>query len=290
MGDMLVSYKRQHNDIELFEDIAVSNKRQCIDQNKTIQNEHQDDEIEIMEVEQIEQIVTIQIEFPKEIIMEIFYHLSCRDLLKMRTISKEWNGITQLDNIWANLFAGTFGGNPKKIAQRKEVDFKKLHLEFNNFPNAVSHELLQWCIRHHCNKLFKENIIKCQKPYPHNASTPLLYLASVRGNTEIVQILLSDGYSDPNYAHNGDSSPLYVACQENHLDTVKILVANGADIEFKFREGFTPLYVASQRGNIDIVNLLINYFYYNAKHKTGYLLGLHITVCITIGVLLSIRQ
>jgi ankyrin repeat protein len=50
---------------------------------------------------------------------------------------------------------------------------------------------------------------------------------------------------------------LYIACQNGHRKVVEYLISKGADIEARFKDGFTPIYIAAQKGHKNIVELLI---------------------------------
>lgn len=194
-----------------------------------------------------------------ELIMEIFLRLplTCRSLLNCRQVSKNWFELSNDKMIWDYLFNFTFGKLRKNNELWTESIYKAYHLDTINLnPN----ELLRFSIKNNCIGLANSLIVK-HKEQPiksSNRESNHIYLASVRGLTEIVESLITNNYYKPDDTLDGDSTSLYIACQENYLDTVKVLIKHKANIEFSFREGFTPLYVACQRGNIDIVKYLID--------------------------------
>jgi ankyrin repeat protein len=81
---------------------------------------------------------------------------------------------------------------------------------------------------------------------------PLL-IASVRGNKECVETLLSHGAKVD--TKNGEA--LFKAIEEGHLDIVEILLAAGVDVNIQWG-GDTPLYMAVKKGHKDIVLLLLS--------------------------------
>jgi len=86
-------------------------------------------------------------------------------------------------------------------------------------------------------------------------NSTLLYEASFRGHSQMVEMLLDRG-ADVNARTNEGATSLYVAAQNGHLETVRILLANGADIETGFKSR-TPLHIAAQNGHPQVVQLLI---------------------------------
>ena len=194
-------------------------------------------------------------DLPSEIIMEIFFHLPVFSLLNTRSVSVRLLQISQHNLVWNNNFANTFGGLDSGMLLWNELYFKQYHLDSNGLQ---LHDLMKWCVKRHCDVLLKSLLIKHSNQLPLiTQESSLVYIASVRGFTKIVQLLLVYGKYGPDDMRIGDSSPLYVACQEGHFETVKLLIQHKADIDFKFREGFTPLYVACQRGNKNIAEYLI---------------------------------
>ena len=55
---------------------------------------------------------------------------------------------------------------------------------------------------------------------------------------------------------NRRASPLYVASQRGNLDVVKYLLTRGANIEEKFDNGYTPLFIACVEGHPNVVETL----------------------------------
>jgi ankyrin repeat protein len=93
-----------------------------------------------------------------------------------------------------------------------------------------------------------------------DGSTPLCH-AAVRGETEIVALLLSKG-ADPNLYGMHDSTgnyntPLMIAANSNHVETMKLLLSKGAKIDRRSNKGNTPLMEASKRPYELVVKFLI---------------------------------
>jgi len=82
-----------------------------------------------------------------------------------------------------------------------------------------------------------------------------LWIASEKGLTDIVQLLLNAG-ADVNKIYESIPTPLVVAACEGHVKIAQLLLNAGADVN-KAHNGYTPLSMASQQGHIDIVQLLL---------------------------------
>ena len=88
-----------------------------------------------------------------------------------------------------------------------------------------------------------------------NGITPL-HIASVKGNVEEVQDLLSQG-ADINAKDKDGYTPLYYACAINSLAVVKCLIEAGADVNAKSNCGALPLYWASKGEKVAQLKYLI---------------------------------
>jgi ankyrin repeat protein len=81
--------------------------------------------------------------------------------------------------------------------------------------------------------------------------------ASIKGNNEIVLLLLEKG-ADVNIADNDERcTPLQYAISERHQDIVKLLLENKADPDKADNNNQTPLQRAISQGSQDIVKLLL---------------------------------
>ena len=67
-----------------------------------------------------------------------------------------------------------------------------------------------------------------------------LFIASTKGNLEIVHLLLEAGAEKDEVSDSG-ASPLFMACKNNHLKVVQLLLKVKADTNKARRDGATPL-------------------------------------------------
>jgi len=86
-----------------------------------------------------------------------------------------------------------------------------------------------------------------------------LFIASKKGNSEIVSTLLRGGSCPINAKRTKDgATPLHLAVQRRHFSVVRTLLKNGADPNMRTNDGLTPLCVASLNGDDQIISELID--------------------------------
>ena len=102
--------------------------------------------------------------------------------------------------------------------------------------------------------------------YSEKENKTALYIASKKGYTEIVDILLNHKNDAGKYDVIVDSktsikwTPLMVACYYGHMTIATKLIARGADINYQNNtDGFTPLMLAIWRGNTKTATKLLSY-------------------------------
>jgi ankyrin repeat protein len=83
-----------------------------------------------------------------------------------------------------------------------------------------------------------------------------LSLASQNGHIEIVRLLL-DKKADPNIPKQQGPTPLILASVNRHIEIVRLLLEKGADVNMRDNDGLTALILASAKGYINIVRLLL---------------------------------
>ncbi|GAA0370099.1 hypothetical protein GCM10009530_20250 [Microbispora corallina] len=93
---------------------------------------------------------------------------------------------------------------------------------------------------------------------PAQGSTPL-YRAAMRGDQEIVRLLLEYG-ADPDQPSGGDEEglPLCAAACWNHAETVQALLDGGADPDAREAGGWTALLWAAANGNLASADILLD--------------------------------
>lgn len=87
---------------------------------------------------------------------------------------------------------------------------------------------------------------------------PAIVLAAIRGNAQIVELLLDHGALVQTEDYNS-GTPLHAAAVNGHLNVVEILIKHGANIDaVRASNGETPMHAAAEGGNGEIVELLIS--------------------------------
>ena len=88
-----------------------------------------------------------------------------------------------------------------------------------------------------------------------NQFTPL-FLASTRGHTEIVKMLLQSG-AEVNCQEVWGFTPLHGASKSGHFEVAKLLIENGANVSSLTKEKWTPLHLATNNGHVEVAELLL---------------------------------
>ena len=85
-----------------------------------------------------------------------------------------------------------------------------------------------------------------------------IIVASAYGNTEMVDLILSQSGVNVNMKIRGSETAIHYASREGYTDIVGRLLDNGAAPDESNDVGDTPLLLAAKCGYLDIVNILIN--------------------------------
>ena len=85
---------------------------------------------------------------------------------------------------------------------------------------------------------------------------PALLLATSRGYTSVVKLLLEGGADLNSRTDDTKSTALHLATERNYTDIVKLLLEYGADKNAIDEEGKTALIIAAQKGFLEVVKLL----------------------------------
>lgn len=83
----------------------------------------------------------------------------------------------------------------------------------------------------------------------------VLHYAVMRGNPEILQLLLAKGVDVNSRTKNG-TTPLHTAVLYNRYEVAEMLLNKGAEVDAKSSSGATPLAIATTARNRDISELL----------------------------------
>jgi len=108
-------------------------------------------------------------------------------------------------------------------------------------------------------KLVKEYLTRGYNVNHEQEKDSLLMMASLRGNLDIVKLLIQYK-ANVNYRDKWGTSALFNATTLcSSPEVVKILLENGADVNASAIDKITPLSMAVANGNVAIVKLLLQY-------------------------------
>lgn len=105
-----------------------------------------------------------------------------------------------------------------------------------------------------------------------SSATVLLIASSFKGYEKIVEFLISNG-ADVNYKGKDGKTPLMLAAGTS-FETTKILIENGADVNAKAEDGMTAFFhatfgVLSKKVTTGVMDLLLEYEVYINHSLTG---------------------
>ncbi|GME32758.1 hypothetical protein GTA08_BOTSDO12561 [Neofusicoccum parvum] len=93
---------------------------------------------------------------------------------------------------------------------------------------------------------------------PHSGRTPLA-AAAVRGNVEVVRLMISSRKVNLESRDADGRTPLALAALGGRMETLRLLLASGkVNLESKDADGRTPLALAAFSGSVETVRLLLN--------------------------------
>ena len=141
-----------------------------------------------------------------------------------------------------------------------KINFKTRELDFNagDFKSDLDRNALSISIGI-SGRFAPEQVADLPRNLQDNRRSALI-LASWKGHTEVVQLLLANG-SDVRATMEKDGSiisALHLASKEGHTDIVQLLIDSGADVNFEDTDIWTALHFASKEGHTDIVRLLLD--------------------------------
>ncbi len=82
-----------------------------------------------------------------------------------------------------------------------------------------------------------------------DASLPMIFRATERGDVETVKRLVSENPDVVNESLETDDQPLHIACWQKFETIVKVLIQAGADVNSRGDFGNTPLHYAVFEGD-----------------------------------------
>ncbi|MBA3536702.1 MAG: ankyrin repeat domain-containing protein [Tatlockia sp.] len=107
-------------------------------------------------------------------------------------------------------------------------------------------------------KLVELLLKKGANPHVITDGTLPLVVASEKGHTGIVELLLNIPGIDPNAQDQYGKTALIHACSSGHNNIVKLLIEKKANLNLQDKFGNLPLMLAAYRGHTEIIELLLN--------------------------------
>jgi len=90
--------------------------------------------------------------------------------------------------------------------------------------------------------------------------TTALHWAALKGDAEVVGILLASGADLEAVTRNGDYTPLHMAAMEGHAEVARMLLAAGSQVEARTSSGgVTALHLAARVGKAETVAALLEH-------------------------------
>ncbi|XP_062615390.1 uncharacterized protein LOC134277119 [Saccostrea cucullata] len=142
----------------------------------------------------------------------------------------------------------------------RQRGFDTLETLFNNGANTLIRNLFGASAFHCACELiddmdvFKHFLNENVNDLMDDATSPLM-LASKKGNTNIVRLLLQQNAS-VNHHNEAGHAPIHYACISGVIETVTCLLDYGAKPDDVDNLGMSPLMLAAANGHIDVVQLL----------------------------------
>ncbi|XP_032236957.1 transient receptor potential cation channel subfamily A member 1 isoform X2 [Nematostella vectensis] len=134
------------------------------------------------------------------------------------------------------------GADPNKFNLHETRTFTPLHTACWYNAGKAARELVR-----------SGSDVNSFSPSGHQA----IHCAARRADSEILEILLTEGVSDPNAVDNEGISPLHIAAANGREEVLKTLLIHNANLELRNHEGLTPAQVASREGHVGALKLLV---------------------------------
>jgi ankyrin repeat protein len=89
-----------------------------------------------------------------------------------------------------------------------------------------------------------------------NRGRTALQTAAKHGHVDVARLLLEKG-ADPERTNHGGMTALHTAVNYSYIDIIKLLLEKGATLDTQNKEGRTALHMGVQNSDIEVVNLLL---------------------------------
>lgn len=185
------------------------------------------------------------------------------EIVKLLLAEKSHPGYHDNDGRTALMFASIYGYS--KIVDQL-LNSRESHPEYKDF-NGMTALMSTIQVEEFEYKEIVDLLLKSGEAHPEYQTADgvnALYLASNRGHTNIVKLLLDYdkqmgmNLSHPEHKDTNDQTPLMQACLWGYLEIVKLLLATGlAHPEWVDNSGWTALILAGQDGTAEVIKLLL---------------------------------
>ena len=128
-----------------------------------------------------------------------------------------------------------------------------------NIIDADGNTCLHFLVLQRCNKEVLEIIIDhgVHVNTMNKRNETALMIASAKGNTDIIKVLLTAG-ADPNITDADGNACLHNSIYGNwEREVLQTIIDHGAHVNITNKEGHTALMIASRKGNIDGIKVLL---------------------------------
>lgn len=192
-----------------------------------------------------------------------YINLTNKSLLQIAIENHDKEMISLLIKKGADVNLINDGKTPLDVAEDDEIItiLKEHGAKTKAEVDKTKEEFINACLDN--NVAYVKNMLEKNKQLANTAKDEhgmtVLIMASINGNKEIVELLISSG-ADVNMQCEAiqNENALICAAYSGHKEIVELLLANGATINARKSDGMDALMWASSRGYKDVAELLID--------------------------------
>ena len=216
--------------------------------------EHTDGLIQTRQVDYTQQI-------PADILQLTYSYLSDADLARACLVSKDFNRKLCNDDVWLRKIQEKFPLSKEEIDRyRGNINYISYYLYLVKYAaRYYSYNLLYVGININRPDLVLiairgQNNKQGMKDRLNSGIPPPLSIASLKGRSEIVRILLENGAD----VHIENDSPIILASDEQHIETMKLLLDAGANPHAQDDRAFRYAQQEEHDGVLELLNEYAN--------------------------------